>query len=170
MSKWQNNFAVRISRRVVENRGKVCPQCGESDPLLIIKDGRCAKCASYHKKEIHHLLGKPFRVSKEDNRLVIPVSLNAHRLLSDLQASHELPPSDDPNSESFREACWCELLIGFVELWLVWTYLNEQAEDRQAVAWMLLIVLFAWFLTQLNQFDLSRFVERARIKLDEIKK
>ena len=128
MSKLPDSFAVRTSRRLYENTSKVCPVCGESDPLVFVKDGHCANCASRNGKEEHHLLGKAFRVSKEDEEAVIPVSPNVHRLLSDMQSGHPAPPADSPDSDSFLEAlCW-EMIASLAELWCVLTYLHEQPE------------------------------------------
>ncbi len=166
-SSLRNSFPVRISRRVYENRGKVCPSCGESNPLLIVEDGRCANCRVRHKQERHHILGKAFRRSKEDEAAVIPVSPNAHRLLSDLQAGHPLPPASDPASRPFLEAWLWELAASLTELWLVWTYLDERPDQRGDIPLVVLISLGLLLLMNLDRLDLSSLIERARMKFHD---
>lgn len=165
MPRWLDNFAVRIHRRLYENRGKVCPSCGESDSLLITKDGRCANCASRNKEEKHHLLGKAFRVSKEERKLVIPVSPNAHRLLSDLQAGHPMPDTDDPDSRDFLESQLWELLASVAELWFVLTYLNEKREVAKSMPVLVVILLALLFLIYLGHLDISRLLDLSERKL-----
>jgi hypothetical protein len=169
MMKWRNSFPVRASSRMYENRGKVCPTCGQSNPLLIVKDGLCANCASHNAEEKHHILGKAFRRTKEDAQLVIALSLNAHRLASDMQAGHPAPPEATPDSPSFMEAWSLELLASLVELWQVLTYLNEKPEVSHDLARVLLILFTLWLLVNSARFDISHLVERARMKLNENK-
>lgn len=157
-----DNFAVRTSRRQYENAGKVCPGCGEIDPLLIEKDGLCANCARPHKVEKHHLLGKAFRVSKEDREMIIPVSPNAHRLLSDLHADH--PAADDPASPDFPKSQIIESLLSLYELWLVLTYLTENHDKvhgfavstRTCSTVLVLILLVLLVLNGSAPLDLSK--------------
>ncbi len=162
MSNWLDNFAVRISRRLYENRGKFCPACGETDPLLLVKDGRCANCASRSKEEKHHILGKAFRKSREAGQAVIPVSPNAHRLLSDLQAGHPLPKSDDPDSREFLESQLWEFLAAVAELWLVLTYLQEKPDVVEAIPVLMLTPLLGLLLMNLSRLDLPELLARAK--------
>ncbi len=170
-SSLRNSFPVRLSRRVYENRGKVCPSCGESDPLLIVNKGRCANCRGRHKEEKHHILGKAFRRSREDEEVVIPVSPDAHRLLSDLQAGHPKPPAGDPAARPFLEAYWHELVISIAELWMVLSYLDEKPDVRKGLELVIVILLavsfFEWFLMNHDRFNGSSLVERARMKLHD---
>jgi hypothetical protein len=169
MTKWRNSFPVRASRRMHENRGKVCTLCGQSNPLLIVKDGLCANCAGHNAEEKHHPLRKAFRRTKEDAQFVIELSLNAHRIASDLQAGHPPPPVSDPDSEAFREAWSLELMASLFELWLVLTYLNEKPEVSHDLLRVVAILFTLWLLVNITRFDLSHLVERARIKLYENK-
>ena len=169
MPKWRNSFPVRASRRLYLNRGKACPDCGQTDPLLLGEDGRCANCSSHNTEENHHILYKGFRKSKEDRLIVLPVSPNAHRLLSDLQSGHPPPPVADPDSMSFRDAFWLELIVSMSELWLVLTYLNEQRDLREVLPIVIGILVVFLFLININQLDLSRMIQLAEKKLHEEK-
>ncbi len=162
MQKWLDNFAVRMSRRLHENRGKVCPSCGENDPLLILKNGYCANCASDHTEEEHHLLGRAFRKSPEDEQLLIPVSPNAHRLLSDLQAGHPTPVAADPSSPSFEEGWMWELLVSLADLWFVLTYMHEKPEMVKDIPMVMLLPLLGVILMNLHRIDLHKWLADAK--------
>lgn len=161
---FQDSFSVRASRRFYQNRGKVCPSCGQSDPLLILEDGHCANCTAghHHKEEEHHLLGWRFRARQQDKELVVPVSPNAHRLLSDLQADHPAPPFDDKKSRDFLESQCLELLAALAELWAVLEYLREKPDLVQAVPVLVLIQLVCLVMMNLNRLDLSEVLARAQ--------
>jgi hypothetical protein len=165
MNKWRDSFPVRASRRLYINHNTACPVCGQSDPLLLGEDGRCANCSSHTKEEKHHLLWKPFRKSRVDQQAVIAVSPNAHRLLSDLQAGHAIPPVVDPDSESFIDALLLELIASLGELWKVLVYLNEKHDVSQDLPRVIAILLALWFMSHITKFDFSHLVERTRIKL-----
>ena len=167
MTKWRNSFPVRASRRMHEFRGRSCPECGQNDPLLLTKDGRCANCAAAGKPERHHILGQAFRKTKESKLAVIPVSPNAHRLLSDLQAGHPIPSDSRPDSKSFLEAYWLELIMALLELWVVLNYLAEMPKLSRALFRVIAISAFVWFLTHLSPGEASRLVARARARLHE---
>ena len=160
--KFQDSFPVRINRRLFENRGQVCPKCGQADPLLLLEDGRCAHCASSHKEEKHHILGRAFRTSKEEKEAVIPISPNAHRLVSDLQADHPEPPIGDPASRLFLESQLWELLLSVSELWLVWKYLGEESKAAEDIPALALILLAMLFLMNLHRLDLSKLLADAK--------
>jgi hypothetical protein len=167
MPKWQDNIAIRFNRRMVENRGKVCPVCRQDDPLLITENGRCAKCSSRHKQEKHHLLGKAYRVSEDENKFIIPVSLYAHRLLSDLQAGNPAPSSDDVTSLVFLESQLLEFFLSLVELWIVLTYLHEQPEVISAIVKIMCIAILILILLNLDKILSHDLVEKARRNLHE---
>jgi hypothetical protein len=158
----QDSFSVRASRRFYQNRGKVCPCCCQSDPLLILEDGRCANCTSGQKNEEHHLLGWRFRTKQQDKEIVVPVSPNAHRLLSDLQADHPAPPFDDPESRGFLESQWSELFAALAELWAVLEYLHEQSDLIQAIPVLVLLSSLGLLLMNLDRLDLSKVLARAK--------
>lgn len=167
MPKWRNSFPVRTSRRMHEFRGQVCPECGQADPLLLTKDGRCANCAAHGKAEKHHIVGGAFRKTEEARQAVIPVSPNAHRLLSDLQAEHAKPPLASVDSPAFLEAFWCEVGLSLYELWLVFGYLGECPEYARdllkvfAVGFVILLVM------NISAMNVERIVDRARRQLYE---
>jgi len=167
MPSWEDDIAIRLNRRMVENRGKVCPVCGQDDPLLITKNGRCAKCSSRHNQEKHHLLGKAFRVSDDDNKLILPVSLYAHRLLSDFQAGNPAPSSNDLTSLAFQESWFFEFFLSLVELWIVLTYLHERTEVISAIEIVIGIAILISVLMNLDKIDLHNLVEKARRNLHE---
>ena len=167
MPTWQDDIAIRFNRRMVENRGKVCPVCGQDDPLLITENGRCAKCSSRHKQEKHHLLGKAFRVSEDDNKLILPISLYAHRLVSDFQAGNPAPSSDDITSRAFQESWFSEFCLALAELWIVLTYLHEQTDVISAIEITMGIAILIFVLMNLDKIDLHNLVEKARSNLHE---
>ncbi len=169
MPKWRDSFPVRASHRMYENHGKLCVGCGQSNPLLIVKDGLCANCAGGHTEEAHHILSKAFRRTKEDRQAVILLSRNAHRILSDLQAGHQVPPPADSDSPSFMEAWSIELMVALVELWLVLTYLKEQREELRDLPMVLAILLGLWFLTHITGSQLNQLLENIRMKIHEYK-
>lgn len=160
MPKWRDGFAARASRRRFENRGKACPSCGQSDPLLLTGNGLCEKCASDHQEEQHHLFPKSLRNSEEDEELTIPLSLYAHRLVSDLQADHPLPDTADPASRSFLEDKMIELVISSAEIGLVLTYLHEQPDFVDSLPWLMLILVGLLFLLNLDRIDLRMLLAR----------
>ena len=170
MTKWRNSFPIRASWRMYVHHGEICPVCGQSNPLLLTKDGLCANCASGNIEEEHHIVSKAFRkIFQEVRQAVVGVSANAHLLLSDLQMAHPTLPSDDLDSIEFWEALFFELVGSLIEMWLVLTYLDERPEIRSDLIKVFAILLGLWFITHLDQFDFTNLVERARIKLYENK-
>jgi hypothetical protein len=159
----QDSFSVRASRRSYQNRGKVCTSCGQSDPLLILEDGLCANCTvGHHHEEEHHLLGWHFRARRQDKELVVPVSPNAHRLLSDLQADHRAPSFDDSGSRDFLESQCLELLAALAELWAVLEYLHEKPDLVQSIPVLVLIQLVGLILMNLDRLNLSKVLARTK--------
>ena len=163
--KWRNSFPVRASHRLYENRGKACPICGQRDPLLLGKDGRCANCASQNNEETHHLIVKSFRKNKEDEQLIFQISPNAHRLLSDMQEGHPVSPEAVSDSSVFIDAWSLELIVSTSELWQVLTYLNENPKLCQILQKVITILLTLWFLTHIKRINLSQLLEKASMKL-----
>ncbi len=161
MPKWRDKFAVRASRRRYENRGKVCPICGQADPLLLAGNGLCAECASDHREEQHHLLPKTLRTNEEYEKLTVPLSLYAHRLASDLQADHPLPDSGAQSAQSTFDLEMNELVVSVAEVWLVLTYLHEQPDLADGLAWLKLIALSCLLLLNLDRIDIPKLIARA---------
>jgi hypothetical protein len=154
MAASHDSFALRVSRRLARNRGKVCAKCGEANPILIVKDSLCANCASRHREEKHHLLGDGFRIDKYDRKLVIPIPPNLHRLLSDLQANHPLPL--EQTADTFAEGKLLELVLALADFWLAATYLNLADRWDQGLQTAFLIALGLLLLPNLLHFDMRK--------------
>ena len=162
----RDSFAVRASRRRYENHGKACPRCGQSDPLLLTGNGLCEKCASDHQEEQHHLLPHAFRTKKEDEEFTIPLSLYAHRLVSESQGrSPHTGEKVDPASQSFLEGQLREHTISAAELALVLTYLHEQPDLVDTLPWLMLIPLGLLFLLDLDRIDWRTLLAHAEENL-----
>ena len=148
----RDSFAVRASRRRHENYKKACPICGQADPLLLTGDGRCTNCASRHKVERHHVLPKASRTTPEEELAVIPISLNAHRLVSDMQADHTAQP-DSPTEPSYR---LIEMLASMAEVILALEYLKEQPEMVRVLSVYCLMLFAILFVVNLPKIDLTK--------------
>jgi hypothetical protein len=151
MAASHDSFALRVSRRLARNRGKACAKCGEANPILIVKDDLCANCASRYSEEKHHLLGEGFRTDKYDRKLVVPVTLSLHRLLTDLQANHPLPV--DPIAEGFAETKLMELVLALADLWLAASYLQLAERWDRGLETEFLIALGLLLLPTLLHID-----------------
>jgi hypothetical protein len=147
----RDSFALRISRRLARNCGKVCAKCGEANPILIVRGSLCPNCASRHREEKHHLLGEGFRTDKYDRKLVVPVTPSLHRLLTDLQANHPLPA--DPAAEDFAEKKLMELVLALADLWLAASYLQLPERWERGLEPVFLIALGLLLLPTLFHFD-----------------
>jgi hypothetical protein len=158
---------VRASRRMCVNRGKVCPVCGETDPLLLTKDGRCANCASGHPMEWHHLWDRPFRRNELERSAVIAISPNAHLLVSDLQIGHPAAPTDDFDSDAFLNARLVEFVLAVTDVYQVLTYLHEQPELCEDLFLIILLIGVIWFLLHLTKIDLREMLDGAKKRLRE---
>lgn len=93
---------------------------------------------------------------------MIPVSPNAHRLLSDLQAGHPMPPECPPGSRAFLEAYWIEVGLSFIELWWVVDYLGECPELTRALFKVLAVAFLVLLIANISAVDFNQIVERAR--------
>ena len=152
----RDSFAVRASRRRYENYNKACPICGQADPLLLTDDGTCANCASGYQAEEHHILPKAYRTTPEDEQAVIPISPNAHRLVSDMQVDHPAPPELD--SASYLPSLLLELLVSFIQLALALEYVNEQPNIARSASTCALILFVFWCVLNVSRIDLAKML------------
>ncbi len=156
----RNSFRVRASRRVYENHNKACPVCGEADPLLLTADGRCANCASGHGREDHHILPKAYRTSPEDDKAVIRISPNAHRIVSDRQVDHPEPPK--PGSPSYSLDKAMEAIGSLGELALALDYVHEQPDVALSAAKSALVLFAVWVVVNIGRIDLTKVLNHAK--------
>lgn len=150
----RDSFAGRASRRLHENYGKACPVCGQADPLLLTEDGRCANCASGHATEDHHFLLKTCRTSPGDEEVIIPISPNAHRIVSDLQVDQ--PVRERLNSSPDLSNWLVEIITALVEVLLALRYLHEQPDAVQALSIFTLVLFGVWCVFNIHKIDLRK--------------